>query len=394
MLEIEDGTLKACDKSAKSVVIPESVTAIDEKAFFECKALSSIKSQSAAFTAQDGVLFDAKSKRLITTTSGKVVIPAVIKTVSKYSLSNCTTLEFERGGKIKTFPFSYSTEFLSSDVRMALWDEVKKNKHKDKKSADVSASGADAILKVLVKKHFNWRKDIEVHSESDKTHRLCLLPKDKVRDYGLEIRLLDSRVSAWSKTLPTFLEILGKDVPFDELLKCAKENKLEVAGMNAIYYAVIDKKVIPIRSMNTGSRPRTLSTVKFLDSVEEIGVSAFGGCRALSFVQIPSSVKKIDKSAFACCFDSLKYARLEEGVEEIGDAAFHVNRALFCVYIPKSIKKIGSNVFAGCEDLSLVLFGGSVADWQKVEKGDYIFAGAPAEFIKCSDGVVKLRAFE
>ena len=393
MLEIEGGTLKACDKSAKSVVIPKSVTAIDEKAFFECKALSSIKSESAAFAAQGGVLFDAKSKRLITTASGKVVIPAVIKTVSKYSLSNCTAVEFEKGGKIKTFPFLYSgTEFLCEDVRMALRDEVEKNKLKGKKSADVSASGADAILKNLVRKHFNWSKAIEVHSASDKTHRLCVLPKDKVRDFGLEIRLLDSRVSVWSKTLPAFLEKLGEGASFDELLKCAKENKLEVAGMNAFYYAVIDKKKIPIRSMNTASRPSTLSTVKFLDSVEEIGAAAFCGCKALSFVEIPSSVKKICASAFACCFDSLKGVRMNEGVEEIESAAFSHNHVLFASYIPKSIKKIGDCVFAGCRELSVVLFGGSVADWQKVEKGVFIFQGVPAEFIKCTDGVVKLSS--
>ena len=68
-----------------------------------------------------------------------------------------------------------------------------------------------------------------IECKDEKSHHLFV----EAEPCGLEIRLLDSRASSWKKTLPVFLEAVASGASFEELLKTAKEQKLEMAGKKA-----------------------------------------------------------------------------------------------------------------------------------------------------------------
>ena len=77
-------------------------------------------------------------------------------------------------------------------------------------------------------------------------------------------------------------------------------------------------------------------------SVTSIGVSAFFGCKDLTFIAIPS------------------------GVTSIGSNAFYSCKGLKAIVIPLSVTSIGVSTFPGCDSLSVVYYGGGASDWKNI----------------------------
>ena len=219
--------------SLKSVVIGSGVEEISDTAFFRCTSLEKIESKSPNFIVEGGCLIDKKSKALLTTQNGSVCVSSTVRKISdRYSLSNCSEITFEQGGKITAIPV-YLNMKAKEEVYKALRAEVAKNKAKKQKKADVASSAVGAVLSVLLEqaglKQGEGEKVSVIECKEDKSHHLCV----DAEPCGLEIRLLDSRASSWKKTLPDFLKAVASGAKFEELLKTAKEQKLEMAGEKA-----------------------------------------------------------------------------------------------------------------------------------------------------------------
>ncbi|MDE5798056.1 MAG: leucine-rich repeat domain-containing protein [Treponemataceae bacterium] len=105
--------------------------------------------------------------------------------------------------------------------------------------------------------------------------------------------------------------------------------------------------------------------------VESIGSGAFRGCGNLTSVTIPAGVKTIGDSAFYEC-GGLTEVTIPEGVTEIGQQAFSSCGKLTTVAIPVSVESIGYDAFY-CSSLTDVTYGGTQAQWDKIDKGWNIF---------------------
>ena len=147
-------------------------------------------------------------------------------------------------------------------------------------------------------------------------------------------------------------------------------------------------------------------------SVKVIGGYAFYGCKSLASMVVPSNVKVIGRYAFKNCnINELSHPRLtikngvaikdnkvlycasqspsvtiSEVVRKIGDYAFSHCSSLASVVIPSSVTKIDGYAFCDCESLESVEFGGTVAQWEAVEKEDGWRNCVPSTTVKCSDG--------
>ena len=219
--------------SLKSVVIGSGVEEISDTAFFRCTSLEKIESKSPNFIVKGGCLIVKKSKALLTTQKGSVCVSSSVRKISdRYSLSNCSEITFEQGGKICAIPV-YLEMKANEDVYEALKAEVSKNKAKKQKLSDVASVSAGAILSVLLEqaglKQGEGEKVSVIECKDEKSHHLFV----EAEPCGLEIRLLDSRASSWKKTLPDFLKAVASGAKFEKLLKTAKEKKLEMAGKKA-----------------------------------------------------------------------------------------------------------------------------------------------------------------
>ena len=93
-----------------------------------------------------------------------------------------------------------------------------------------------------------------------------------------------------------------------------------------------------------------LTSVIIGNSVTEIGKSAFSYCTGLTSVTIPNSVTTIGESAFWGC-TGLTSVIIGNSVTEIGESAFWGCTGLTSVTIPNSVTKIGFLAFSGCNEL-------------------------------------------
>ena len=105
--------------------------------------------------------------------------------------------------------------------------------------------------------------------------------------------------------------------------------------------------------------------------VTSIGESAFWNCKSLADVQIPGSVEAIGDNAFSGCI-GLTEVTIPEGVTEIGQYAFSSCSKLTTVAIPVSVESIGYDAFY-CSSLTDVTYGGTQAQWDKIDKSWEIF---------------------
>ncbi len=129
----------------------------------------------------------------------------------------------------------------------------------------------------------------------------------------------------------------------------------------------------------------SLESVTIPDSVTSIGNGAFYGCTSLKSITIPASVSSIGGDAFYKC-TSLESITIPDGVSSISDLAFVDCKSLTSITIPQSVTHIGDFAFSGCQRLTSILYGGTMAEWQAIEKENKWNQYMPKYTVICTDG--------
>lgn len=93
-----------------------------------------------------------------------------------------------------------------------------------------------------------------------------------------------------------------------------------------------------------------LETIEFCGNVTRLGTEAFKGCTKLSVFAVPEGVKRLYPQTFAYC------------------------TGLVQVYLPASLQQVDEDVFAGCTGLTDIYYGGTRAQWGRVNVEDGVLA--------------------
>ena len=97
----------------------------------------------------------------------------------------------------------------------------------------------------------------------------------------------------------------------------------------------------------------SLSSINIPASVTHIGDAAFSGCSALRTLDIPNTVSSLGQAAFGEC-SSLESITLPKSVSLIGDFEFYGCAMLKAINIPQSVRSIGTAAFRGCLSLTAI----------------------------------------
>lgn len=332
-----------------SVTIPDSVTTVEEKAFWESNDLFEINvsENNTKYCSVDGVLFSKDKTELVAypkrkgneyqipngvTRIGnsafdfrnnltKVDIPESVTEIGNYAFSNCCSLEridIPNGvAKIGEYAFrscSMLTEISIPNVTVIedgifLGCELLKN---IKMSNNITSIGYEAFDDTAF-----------MNAEDNWTNGGALY----VENYLIKVRIADDN------TKSEFSVRNGTKVIAGGAFK----------GCRNFLNIKIPNSVISIGS-HAFEDCDSLKSVIIPDSITDIGEFTFRYCSSLKNITIPNNIVNIGRYAFAYCY-LLEDITIGKGVVTIDEGAFYGCSDLKSVTIPANVKKIGSKAF-------------------------------------------------
>jgi len=105
---------------------------------------------------------------------------------------------------------------------------------------------------------------------------------------------------------------------------------------------------------------KSITEANLSNKLKTMGKHAFDFCTSLTKVNIPPSLKEIPEYAFYQCFE-LYDITIQNGITSIGAGAFD-SCAIWRLVVPGSVTRIGSGAFAKCHSLINVTIPDSVTD--------------------------------
>lgn len=257
--------------SLTRINIPANVNYIDGSAFEECKSLTEITADenNSFYCDINGVLFSKDKKTIISFPAGKTetayIVPDTVDTIDEEAFSDCSNLTNI------TIPYSVNLIDNNSFVRCHNLTDIKVSPD-NKSFCDI-----DGVL-------FSRDKKTIIYFPNGKSESIYIIP-DGVTSIS----------------------------------DCAFEN------------CCLSEIVIP-------------------NSVNNIGFSAFENCRYLTDITIPENVSRIDEWTFCDCHN-LKSIVIPDSVTSICSSAFSYCYRLSDIAIPQNISYMGYMVFEECANL-------------------------------------------
>ena len=329
----------------KTVVIPNTVTKINDAAFGHCPNLQSINFDkgNAYYKFDAGCLIEIETNKIIAGTN-ESVIPSYITNIGLYAF----------------YALKMTNVFIPASV----------------KEIGDCAFGECIELKSVIFENGSKLEKISVGMFGG-----CINLKDIVLSYN--IKSIDdnafSGCSLTSITIPSSVTSIG----FAAFAVCTNLTSITIGsgvtsiGSNAFESCIsITSITIPSSVTIVGSYAfsscTNLTSIIISDSVKSIGNSAFGYCTSLTSITIPSSVTSICLDSFYNC------TSLTDITVEIANTAYKsIDGVLFnragttliqypigntrtTYTIPSSVTSIGSQAFSDCTSLASITIPSSV----------------------------------
>ena len=346
--KISDFAFYACD-SLPGITIPDIVTSIGDRAFNKCASLTAINvdAGNAAYSSQNGVLYNKNRTALITFPPGKtettfaipdgvtdigdsafircanltgVIIPNSVPSIGVRAFQDCTSLtsvtipnsitSIEHGA---FFGCTSLTGITIPDSVTSIGKEVFYN------CTSLTAITIDTANTVYISEDgvlYNKAKTALIQYPAGKTAAVFTIP-DSVTSIEYEA--------------------------FDH------------AGLTSV---IIPNSVTSIG--HTAFSNSGLTSITIPNSVTSIEGMAFYNCASLTNVTIPDSITEIEVGVFADC-TSLTGITIPDSVTIIKNDAFGGCTSLASVTIPNSVTSIESFAFTRCTNLESVTFEGAIA---------------------------------
>lgn len=404
---LKEGTVGIADEvfysaaHLKSVVLPETVKAIGDYAFYQCPELWKLDSNKVEWI---GKYAFSECKVLKT-----IILGEGLKTIDNYAFYNCTQLDNSSLGgsiipdsveRIGTFAFKNTSLWNKPDESGVIYAGNWVVGFSGKPGAVTLKDDAIGVADYAFYQ-CSTLQSISGLSNVDYIGRAAFYECTNLTSVSLSRNLKKIEdytfykcTSLFSVSMPARLKEIGRSAFY----KCEWLNAVDLArsqvekiGPYAFYgclnileadlgeslVSIDDYAFYKCSSIGSLVLPDTLQTIgnkafykcedlRSLDlgeGVERVGEYAFYGCKSLEAISVPASVKTLERNAFYKCV-SVESLELAEGIETIGDYAFYGLENLSSLSLPANVN-VGKYAFKGCASLkSLVLSSdvGLIAD--------------------------------
>jgi len=375
-----------------SVIIPESVTFIDKRAFANCISLESITLPSGLKNFGDAETFKN------CTSLKTIVLPDGMKYLGVETFKGCTSLEsivMKGVGSIDISAFEDCAK-LNNIVISGKCIDISDSAFKNCSSLTNFSFDGTVNEWLKLAKGNEWSEGCPftvIHcSDGD----VDLIEYDGSR--GLEYRIEGDHAVLVGIGTCTDKEIIVAST-YNGLPVTAIGRKA-IYSLDGITRVVISDTVTHLDYMAIAwcSDLESIHISANLTTMEEYAIIAFGNIRSItvdpnnpnyysvnnclinretkalilgcdtSIIPTDGSISAIAPKAFMMC-DGIESITIPEGVTKIGEDAFYDCSALKSIELPESLITIDSSAFANCSSLQNVKLGG------KVEyMGDYVFS--------------------
>ena len=341
------GSFEKCE-TLVSIVLPETITAIGDKAFAECSALASI-------VLPEGVESIGKSAFAGCTSLESLNIPQATKKIGDQAFANCTSLSSitipDAVTSIGKEAFAGCVLFTTITIPQA-----------------VATLGDGAFKDCVALVNVNFEDDIKITAISSHLFSGC--------------SLLDSII------IPKNVASAGEGA-FEGCVSLSSVNFGDDSALTTLPVSAFEG-CVSLKSVDFGANSRlssipnsafkgcsSLLNIIVPDTATSIGESAFEGCSALDNVVIGLKVRTIGEGAFLGCdlltnvvfrgdvpsypyseIINLTDVHIENGLTVLDEYEFVDCAKLVNISIPNSIILVGMDAFSGCNSLAYNVYNG------------------------------------
>lgn len=377
---LDDGTVEITDYNGTDTVVSvpasingKKVTGIGEYAFYNCTALTGV-------TVPSGVVDIGKFAFGYCKSLTTVSLPNTVKTIDDLAFCDCSKLaSFTIPNGVTSLGHStFDDCVLLAEITIPSTLET---------LLDTTFNGCSSLKTITVSaNNQNFSSDGGVLYNKNKT-MLIRYPSANTRtSYTVpsSVTSISSNAFRDCRNL-TDLTISNsvQTIPYDAFTDCYSLKNITVSASNQYFSSADgilfnkDKSTLircpvgnPKNSYTIPSSVKKIEKSAFnfcvnLDSITiptgltTIGDNAFEDCKSLTSITIPNSVTQIGGYAFYNC-DVLKSAKLSTNLSEIPHNMFGYCPKLSSITIPNGITKIGSSAFIHCYALTSITLPNSI----------------------------------
>ncbi len=353
--------------SLTDIEIPSEVTSIGTGAFGFCDSLNSISvvEENKVYSTYDGILYNKDRTVLLQCPGGKssIMFPEGLIDIGDRAFWSCeglSDISLPEGVKhIGDSSFAYSR--LSSINLPESLVEIGNHAFADcsltaiklpKEISDTGEStfwGCKGLISVELSEKVESIGGYAFYGCSSLTH--IELPENLISIGELAFEGCSSLTDI---EIPSGVTNIGTRA----FGYCNSLNSINVVEENKVYSTydgILYNKDKSILLQYPGGK----DTIAFPKGVASIGKVAFCGCKNLRSICLPQSITDIGDYAFA--YSDLRNISLSEGVKSIGEWAFDGCESLNTINLPDSLTNIGEGAFFGCRGLTIYGEEGSYA---------------------------------